>query len=288
LLPGFPLRVDDPKWAFDGVPVTDGKRLYVAMRFADVRPHAHVACFDLRNGRPIWRRRVCSGETLARGQVPEVTHNLLTLDHDTLYFNTNLGGVAALSTDDGHVRWVTLYPRASMSAPARGERRVHRLRDTTPCVLHHDMLLVAPSDCEQLFALDVATGGLLWQTQLATDTLDVVHLLGVVGDHLIAAGRRLWWIDVRTGQPSRRVEVNPFPRSPNAEVASFGRGTIAGEYVYWPARGEHDEIYVFDGRTGRQVRQPINLTQADAAAGNLVIAHGRLIVAASDRMYVFE
>ena len=42
----------------------------------------------------------------------EMTHNLLTLDQGVLYANTNLGAVAAISRRDGHVLWISTYPRA--------------------------------------------------------------------------------------------------------------------------------------------------------------------------------
>ncbi len=35
-------------------------------------------------------------------------------------------------------------------------------------------------------------------------------------------------------------------------------------------------------------RQPINLSEAGAEAGNLVIAHGSLLVASPQRLYVFN
>ena len=42
---------DDDKWAFEGAPLVDGTDVYVAMGKSDVRPQAHVACFDGETGR---------------------------------------------------------------------------------------------------------------------------------------------------------------------------------------------------------------------------------------------
>ena len=69
------------------------------MRRNDIRPQAHVACFDAPTGRMRWRRFVCAAETPARGMLPECTHNLLTLAGDTIYYNTNLGAVASLAVE---------------------------------------------------------------------------------------------------------------------------------------------------------------------------------------------
>ena len=102
----------DEGWAFDGAPVVAGARFFVAMRRNDIRPQAHVACFDTTTGRMRWRRFVCAAETPARGTLAECTHTLLTLASGTIYVNTNLGAVASLAVEDGRINWLSLYPRA--------------------------------------------------------------------------------------------------------------------------------------------------------------------------------
>ena len=49
----FQAKPDDAAWSFDGTPVSDGRRLFVAMRHSDVTPHAYVACFDAATRRSI-------------------------------------------------------------------------------------------------------------------------------------------------------------------------------------------------------------------------------------------
>jgi len=98
-------------WTMEGSPLADSRSVYVAMRHNDIRPQAFVACFDSETGRLRWRRFVCGAETPGRGIYPESTHNLLTLVDGTLYYNTNLGAVAALAAEDGRLLWVRLYPR---------------------------------------------------------------------------------------------------------------------------------------------------------------------------------
>ncbi len=108
---------DDDKWAFEGSPIVDGADVYVAMRKSDVRPQAHVACFDLETGRRRWRTMICAAETPGGGQIDEITHNLLTFQEGTLYYNTNLGAVAAISARDGRLQWAAVYPRRRRPAP---------------------------------------------------------------------------------------------------------------------------------------------------------------------------
>jgi hypothetical protein len=229
-----PIQPDGPNWAFEGTPVTDGVRLYVAMRQSEIRAGAFVACFDMQTGRMLWRRKVCSAETLARGQQREITHNLLSLAEGTLYYNTNLGVIAALSIPDGEVKWVARYPRVT--------RRVNDdpqppryLRDLNPCLVHKGMVLAFPSDGNQLFALDAMSGQLLWATP-EESTRDVAHLMGVAGDQLIMGGANLYWVNAYSGRFLAQFPENAY-YEPGAELPNphgAGRGVLAGDLVYWP------------------------------------------------------
>ena len=204
---------------------------------------------------------------------PGGSRNLLTLAEETLYYNTNLGAVASLSTHDGAVRWINLYPRAQSVDLSR--RAAHFYRDLTPCVYHQGVVYVAPSDSQQLFALDATTGRRLWASTLPTDA---VHLLGVGGSHLIASGDHLWWLETSTGKVVRR-----WPDTEDA-ARGFGRGMIAGDEIYWPTR---DVIHVFSCTTTEQTQQPIRLTPRGAGGGNLLLVQGYLLIAASDTLYGF-
>jgi outer membrane protein assembly factor BamB len=273
-----PAPKEDDRWAFEGSPLSDGNNVYVAMRYSDVRPQEHVACFDAQTGVMRWRRLVCTAESPARGQVEEITHNLLTLAHDTLYLNTNLGAVAALSTTDGRVRWISLYPRAGKTNTDVPGSADHFYRDLNPCVYSRGSLFVAPTDSEGILALDAATGQLLWASDR---TRDVVHLLGVGGDNLIASGRHLWWLNVDSGKV-----VYFWPDHANAN--SYGRGALVGDEVYFPTR---TELHVFRQAVQRpgsggappmvEVREPIRLDMMEPpmSGGNLVVAGGYLLVA---------
>jgi outer membrane protein assembly factor BamB len=268
---------DDEQWAFEGPPVVDGSDLYVAMRKSGVRPQAHVACFDVETGQRRWRTLVCSAETPGGGQMAEITHNLLTFEEGTLYYNTNLGAVAAISARDGRLRWASLYPRAKKAAPdGRDKRTAHFYRDLNPAVYHRGKLLVAPSDCESIFALDAGTGELVWESRLPED---VVHLLGVGGGNLLASGDTLWWIEVDGGKVLKRW--------PDTTPLGHGRGILMGDEVVWPTSGE---LYVFDQDASQPStpRSPILLSERQAEGGNLVAAGGLLLIAAPDKLYAFH
>ncbi|HWB08064.1 MAG TPA: PQQ-binding-like beta-propeller repeat protein [Pirellulales bacterium] len=269
---------NDRSWSFEGSPVVDGDGVYVAMRRSGARPQQYVACFDPEFGRLKWRRLVCGAETSAPGQ-EETTHNLLTLDDGTLYCNTNLGAVAAISTRDGQVQWITRYPRAGQGE--LGKRPKHSYRDLTPCLYHQGTVYAAPADSEMILALDATTGLLVWQTSFP---YDVIHLLGVMNGRLVASGDRLWWIDALRGKivspPGTAAESFPEGGSPKG----LGRGLLADGKVYWPT---WDKIYVFDQRADRQL-EPVSLSARNAVGGNLFAAGDALLIASHDRITMFH
>lgn len=267
-------------WTCDGPPITDDANLYVALRRRDnLRAQAHVACFDMKRGKLRWRRSVAAAETPGQGRLVEYTHNLLTLSEGTLFFNTNLGVVAALRAEDGEVDWIVRYPRAPWDDgdPDRSHR--HWYRDLNPCLVHKGLIIVAPSDCDRLFALDVATGLVVWSTP-PQQAADAVHLLGVGGGQLIASGDRIYWIDIRDGQIS-----HSFPARLEDGLRGYGRGLLAGDGVYWPT---HDKIFVFAQDGSRQLRQPMDLAPLGLTGGNLVLADDVLLIAAANQLAAFN
>jgi outer membrane protein assembly factor BamB len=264
-------------WAFEGTPLCDGTYIYVALRRSEVNPQAYVACYDAETGQPVWRRFVCAAQDPARGMVEQYTHQLLTLAQGTLYFNTNLGCVAAIDARDGQVAWIAKYPRAKSGDLARPA--AHFYRDLTPCVYDRGRVFVAPADADRIFALDAGSGRALWEAPHADD---VVQLLGVGAGRLLASGDRLWWIDAENGKV---VHVWPEQGSPRG----FGRGLLAGKNVYWPTRSA---INVFDQRTGAAVdlmelRRRLPEGQ-DASGGNLVAGAGVLVIATPTRLQAFS
>jgi outer membrane protein assembly factor BamB len=308
-LDGFPLQPESNSWSFEGTPIADEAHLYVAMRRIEQgRCQIHVACFDLlttpqavpaegdenfrSTGRLRWRTKICSGTSPGGGEIDEVSHILLTLDSGTIYCNTNLGAVAALSKDDGRVSWVVKYPRAAFHGGDPDRSESHFFRDLNPCLVAGDLVIVAPADCERIFSIRRGTGSVAWTTEAGV-AADAVHLLGARGKSLIASGDYLYWLDLRTGA----VQVQyPAPASTGPGFAApsprgLGRGMIAGEHVYWPTR---ENILVFhqiprktpSGYSPQGVRE-IPLFPRGGVGGNIVIAEGKLFLASGDKLLAF-
>ncbi len=284
----------DGDWAFDGVPVSDGDSLYIVLRHrTSVRSEHHVGCFDSRSGRLRWRKMIAGAEPVGVERSFELTHTLLTLRNRTLYCNTNLGVVAAIDTKDGSTKWMTEYPRVDIHEENPDRESRNLFRDLNPCLLHDDLVIVAPTDCDRIFALDANTGIVIWAT--ARDrAADAVHLLGVGQGNLLASGDYLYWFDVYTG---RLLSQFPAPQRSLPGLAKpsptgFGRGILAEKHVYWPTR---ESILVFDqqvladriGRIPKIVRE-IDLMSRGATGGNLVATSHYLLIAAEDRLVVFS
>lgn len=281
---------DADRWAFAGAPLCDGANLYVVMRYGDVRPQVQVACIDLQSGKRRWRRMICAAESPARGAVEEISHEMLTAAEGVLYCNTNLGAVAALSAEDGQVRWISTYPRARGGAeePANPSRNAHFYRDLNPAVYYRGSVYAAPSDAPQVFAFDAGTGAMRWASIDPLGTAN--HLLGAAGDCLIASGRQLWWLDLQTGKVRKW-----FPENLSASMG-YGRGLLCADAVLWPTR---ERIHLFQQdqpppETSRGLApervQPLvefNLGQISSqlSGGNLVYAPGKLLIATPDRIW---
>ena len=272
-------------WAFDGAPVAAGAKLLVAMRRGDIHPQLHVACFETTTGRMRWRRFVCAAETPARGTLAECTHTLLTLTGGAIYVNTNLGAVASLAMEDGRVNWLSLYPRARSGNLLHMDPHWHR--DLNPCLVDRGRLYVAPADSPRIYALDAATGQILWpgrrddrpaDSPIQDPLDDVVHLLGVAGEYLIAGGHRLYWIESDGPRAGNIAHVWPEGN----ERLGYGRGVLAGDDVLWPTR---DKIYVFQQQTARLKRE-IDLAPLGLRGGNLLVVDGRLLIATPSGLVV--
>jgi outer membrane protein assembly factor BamB len=309
-LEGFPIRPPSSQWTFEGPPLSGDGAIYVAMRRVEgARSQLYLAAFELQmtpigqpddrdenfrpTGRLLWRTQICSSATLGGGDIDQLTHLLVTQTGNRLYLNTGSGAVAALRADDGRLLWLVKYPRSAARTASADQFEPHPFRDLTPCLVWKDLLVVAPADCERIFALNQTTGELAW-TLAPGAADDAVHLLGASDDTFIASGDSLYFIDAHTG---RLLTQFPLGKLGGAEQSApsprgFGRGLIAGGHVWWPTR---ESIFVFEARpaaTGfgwqpRLVRE-IPLLPRGVTGGNLVLAEELLLIATGEKLVAFE
>jgi outer membrane protein assembly factor BamB len=287
----FEAVADDATMVFEGTPLLDRGRVYVSVRKqAESRPQSLAACYDLASGRQIWQRQICSADSLGHGDLAEYGNSLVTLSHDTLYINTNLGAVAALDTAAGAIRWLVKYPRAAFPSikPERSDR--HFFRDLNPCLVQQGQVICAPADSDRIFSLDATSGQLVW-TLPPGEAVDAIHLLGVSGEHLLASGDYLYWIDVVRGrivtQYPQAVPVGPGLALPTPR--GWGRGILAGDRVYWPTASSLHVFAAAPEGSGvfyePRLVQQIDLAPLGAGGGNLVIAQGQAVLATADALH---
>lgn len=275
------IPADDPEWAFEGAPICDGQRVYVGMKQRLGNPKPFVACYDAETTKLLWRQVLPSADTWNfGGDEVELSHNLLTLGAGMIYYNTNLGSVAALDAETGEIRWITLYPRQenlNLNQP-----QGYYYRSLNPCIYHQGMVFVAPNHTSSVLAFDALSGEILWELPLP----DVTHLLGVYQDKLIASGDRIYWIEF---DPTNRSRPGSLAHHwfGNAGPKGYGRGMMAEGHIYWPTR---KQVMVFDAETA-QLKQMIHLWEEPAfreLAGNLLLANEMLIVAQPDQLVGFH
>jgi outer membrane protein assembly factor BamB len=96
---------------------------------------------------------VCSGAAQGRGQIDEMSHTLLTLAENRLYFCTNQGLAAALEAETGAIAWLAQYARGKIAGcKPIGNVIFARLSMT------RGTIYLAPMDTNAIFALDAGTG----------------------------------------------------------------------------------------------------------------------------------
>jgi outer membrane protein assembly factor BamB len=270
---------------FEGSPVADARLVYTAVTDRRELTSTYVAALDAETGVLRWIRYLGAASADAdnfMGGLPvgfapaaaDLGHRLLSLDGPTVYFQTNLGAVAALDAETGAIRWVATYPREDRAEGGGG-----RDRDLNPAIIHDGLVIVAPDDTSAIYAFDAGSGRLVWKTERLPEEVKLAHLLGVARGHLVATGDRVLLFDVKTGKL-----VHSWPDSGRA-YEGFGRGLLAGDKIYWPTR---TDIHVLDQSTGVPSEPPIKLQESfQTTGGNLAAGDGYLIVAQTDRMVVF-
>ena len=206
VLPNRPADRVNRSVNFEGTPVADNQNVYVAVTDRREQTATYVACFDAETGARRYVRYLGAATSeidnfMAMGMGfgtqlgGDYGHRLLSLDGPFLYYQTNLGAVAAIEAESGSVRWVATYPRQDSGRTGQGSDR-----DLNPAIVHEGLVIVAPSDASAIFAFDADSGRLVWQTDPISDEVKLSHLLGVAKGRLVATGNRVLLFDVKTGQ----------------------------------------------------------------------------------------
>ena len=258
----------DKRSALTAPPVANADTVFV------IDSRQTVRAFDATSGSRRWSRDLDSGNR--RDKIS--TGGGLAVAGEKLIVSSGFGFVSALSTSDGREIW-----RIDMEAPMTGSPTVK------------DNRVFVSSNNNEIFALNLETGDILWSDQAIAESARVLgspsaaavediviapFSSGEVIAYLAANGRRLW--TEALASPGRFTPISSIN-----DIAS--RPVIGGGVVF--AASQSGVLVSIDGRTGTRVWvQPIGSTQAPAVVGDYLFVmgvNGRLacISAASGQVF---
>ncbi|MER7585834.1 PQQ-binding-like beta-propeller repeat protein [Kitasatospora sp. NPDC097691] len=220
-------------------PVVGGGRVYAAHGTS-------LRCYDAAGGGLCW-----SSDPGASG--------VLALAGETVFAAGRYGGLLAFDARSGERRWVQEAVDRTDSPPAVGQGVVH--------VLHNGATVGSAT----VFALDAATGRVLWQR----GRLPVSGPLSVAdGAVCLLSGTRLTVLDAGTGDTRWTAQV------PSGLGRGMGSATAADGAVY--VGTNDDRLFAFDLVTGRarwrdepqRLREDTEYTRVFLAADGSAVFRG--------------
>lgn len=160
-------------------------------------------------------------------------------DETTIYLTTGNGVVAAVGRDTLEWKWATIYPSTVAEHLGRlwwkppVEPRESGIDRPVPA---DDLLVLAPIDSLDIFALDRFSGRERWRIPRQEFT----HIVGAVSAGIVVGGNALACLDLANpGGPARW-------RSVPLEIV--GRSVVRGDRIFVPTR---QGVVVLDGATGK-------------------------------------
>jgi len=148
--------------SYSSPPVVRGSRVYAGGWKQRGYVNSLVRALDLYTGKMIWETPIGSSQmeqTMFGELAREPFASFLTEEDGVLYYQSNLGIVAALDVESGNVLWTTTYDSLQ---PEPTLSRTPILRDlvwgTNPPLLLDHMLIVTPRDSTLVLAIDTGRG----------------------------------------------------------------------------------------------------------------------------------
>ncbi len=261
--------------AFAGAPLVDQGRLLVAVRSNNRSARSGIACYARDTHNKIkWQHWLCQANTPATGKGPDVATTLLTLDEGMVYLVSNLGAVAALRGEDGALQWLRTYPRTPGGTGADHSdlplAPQSYYRGPNPGICYQGRLFAVPTDSDQLWAYETASGRLAWSHPLTTEH---ALLCGAQDGKLVLADGGIQVLETHSGELLWA----------NHQLRIEGRGVLAGSQLLWPSGGK---IHRLDLQTGQVAAPPIPLAATGPA--HLTVTSQYLIATQPRRLTVWR
>jgi outer membrane protein assembly factor BamB len=269
-----PLLDTDPMDLFEGAPLVVNGRVYAVLSRLEVgQTKSWITCYDAQKGTPLWKREVC--ETRA-GKEPDdgrrYRHHLLTLAGTNVVYCSHAGAIVAVDAVTGNRSWAMRYA----SRGPQTEEGDPSPRDLAPCVYAAGLVYAAPLDSDRVFCLNPDTGWLVWER----NRIEVVHLLGV------SQGRVLF----TTPEGMRAVgatdkEMKEWSSPDDGKRPGFGRGLLAGKWVYWPTDLKSPFLMTLEVEDGYQGIDPSQYHNINR--GNMTFGNGCLVISGTEHLSVY-
>ncbi len=265
-----------------GPPVVVGSRVLVPAYRMRGRIDYHVACYDLATGELLWSRAVISGQRelnmFGRHQWEFAAPPLL-VEGDRVVALTGLGSVAAVDLYTGDLLWETLYEQIALPQVHQFEahRRKRNWRNAPPVAVD-GVVVGTPVDSEDMIALDLETGAMVWSIRYDTlmrgRTREQLTLIGADETTVFLAGRKILACRQPAGLASRTPpdtmdESRDLHSSGDANHGALPRPTLTANHVVVPTRSKR---FALDRR--RLSYEDPRLTMAwrdDQMAGNVLV-----------------
>lgn len=242
----------DRKSALTTPPVASADTVY------SIDSRQTIVATDASNGRRLWSEKLESGNRRDGTGIGSG----LGLEGNTLVIASAYGFVSAMDATTGTELW-----RTSTEAPMTGSPTIK------------DGRIFVSSNNNEVLALDLASGAILWSDQAIAETARVLgspspaavedivvapYSSGEVIAYLASNGRRLW--------SEALASVGQF--TPISSINDIGARPILGGGLVFAA-SQSGVLAAIDGRTGNRVwQQPIGTTQAPALAGEYLFIVG--------------
>ncbi|QDU68231.1 PQQ-binding-like beta-propeller repeat protein [Engelhardtia mirabilis] len=275
-----------------GAPIVAGSRVIAPMFRMEGRVDLQVAAFDLHSGDLLWSTPVISGQrelNMFNRHEREYSAPPVRVEGDLVLVATQLGTVAALDLFNGAVRWQATYDQIPLP-PTRGlissDRRL--TWKNSPPVVSEGVVLVTPLDSEDLIAVDIDQGSVLWSQPASSlrparqSDSEVDALIGAGEREVyfsggwVAAWRKAEGLRARAqlAPGSLRVELDPGPTT-YSSAQRAPRALVAEGMVLVPGS---TELRAYDLRDGSEV-DGVGFPWEKGERGNLAVGPGLLVSA---------
>lgn len=276
---------------FLNIPVRVRDKLYVAGVAAKEDPEMFLVCIDSNNGKLLWKKflwafvsdgndgvkfhgRGFARMLQARGRSsisPKIGDDpAMAADNNHVYVSSRFSCIAAFDIEDGSPVW--LYNYDWKPAPATiGYRNHNRGWLINTPLVWKSLLLAAPSNAVELFALDKLTGKKVWAYPRGNHN----YLLGVHNDNVFISGDKITSIEAATGKETWSKDVGAKP---------FGRGCLYNGIIYHPTE---KGLFLLNADDGAIVHK-VDWNNPFEQAGNIIITGGKLVICGYNNVYVYE